>query len=329
MESDDSKLLNLDLAIAQKRVQEVLISIQTQPMDTELIEEGLSAASAMKALAAVKGVPHLESFAAQLNQAFLTVQNSLAANRPVKLQQILTPIARSFNKACTMMGDPTDYDSRQKVSTTKLDKLADRIRRSSQLQQETPRHSHVKTEAQADEVTLVSIFQGFIPWIRQAAAASDKQIRIHIRTPETAAIPAEKAVVIQIILIHLLRNAIFHGIEPADIRAVSHKAVEGTLEWRAEIEDNYLVMVLSDDGKGMDSTDTPEPVFSLDCFTSVSNDTMADTSIYSLTNQQTGLGLGLHIVKTQAEKLGGEMLITSAPGIGTSIKIQIPVSKLS
>ena len=137
--------------------------------------------------------------------------------------------------------------------------------------------------------------------------------------------------------LHLFRNAIAHGIEPPDIRKQKGKNKTGKIVLSAFRADDSLLLKLSDDGKGIDtaalrnflSEHKPESVEDLK--------QKADSEILNMictpgfttvsrTTDTAGRGIGMNVVQTVLESLGGGLTIRSEKDIGTEFSITLPVS---
>jgi signal transduction histidine kinase len=114
-------------------------------------------------------------------------------------------------------------------------------------------------------------------------------------------------------LVHLVRNAVDHGIEPADERLQQGKTARGTLMIKASVSEDNIVIAVIDDGRGIDPKITPmifKPGFS-------TANTVSETS---------GRGVGLDVVEDEIKRRGGEIRVLSKPGEGTTFEIRLPVS---
>jgi two-component system chemotaxis sensor kinase CheA len=139
-------------------------------------------------------------------------------------------------------------------------------------------------------------------------------------------------------LIHLLRNAIDHGIETPDRRVASNKSVHGTVTLTISQQDSGKVAIqLADDGAGIDgervkaaarkfgmlSTEDDEDLNERDVLALVFKSGVSTSPIIT---DVSGRGLGLAIVWEKVEHLGGSISIQSHPGSGTTFHIVLPLS---
>ncbi|ABP66427.1 CheA signal transduction histidine kinase [Caldicellulosiruptor saccharolyticus DSM 8903] len=136
-------------------------------------------------------------------------------------------------------------------------------------------------------------------------------------------------------LIHLVRNAIDHGIETPDERRKQGKAEEGNLYIHAKSTNSEVLITIQDDGRGIDREKILEKALEKGIIKSKNN--LTDEDIYSLifmpgfstkdeATEYSGRGVGLDIVKNNIERIGGKILVTSEKGRGTSFTLKIPLT---
>ena len=138
-------------------------------------------------------------------------------------------------------------------------------------------------------------------------------------------------------MVHLLRNAIDHGIEPADVRAERGKPPTGALVLRAEQQGNHVLFEVSDDGGGLDEERIAAKAMAsglldrrqvagldraavLDLIFAPGFSTNEDVSLVS------GRGVGLDVVRAAVNRFGGGIEVESEPGAGTTFRIRLPLS---
>ncbi|MBU0655107.1 MAG: response regulator [Gammaproteobacteria bacterium] len=139
-------------------------------------------------------------------------------------------------------------------------------------------------------------------------------------------------------LLHMLRNAIDHGIEPKEIRKNNGKPAKGRIELRFEQKGSQIHMTLTDDGQGLDieriraraierKLIQPDELIS-------EEDTLRLILQPGFTTRDqvseiSGRGVGMDVVQTAVENLQGLLYIDSKPGQGTSIHIQVPLTLIA
>jgi two-component system chemotaxis sensor kinase CheA len=139
-------------------------------------------------------------------------------------------------------------------------------------------------------------------------------------------------------LIHLIRNAVDHGIETPDRREKSQKSPWGTIRLSVtQPESNKVEIELSDDGCGMDIPAIKQKAVETGCISAPMAEMLTDTEALSLIwvsgistsrmiTEISGRGLGMAIVQEHVENLNGIISITTDPGRGSMFKIELPVS---
>ena len=183
---------------------------------------------------------------------------------------------------------------------------------------------------------VASVFDAFPRAVRDLARNFGKEIELTIRGRETE---LDKKIIDQIAepLTHLIRNAVDHGIEAPEIRERIGKPVEGQLTLSSEQQGNRILITLKDDGGGIDveklravaiqrqiasATEInrwpPEQV--LDLIFEPGFSTRASATDVS------GRGVGMDVVKSVVERLGGTVRVQSEIDKGTSITLNLPLS---
>ncbi len=137
-------------------------------------------------------------------------------------------------------------------------------------------------------------------------------------------------------LIHIIRNAIDHGLEAdANERLAAGKNVEGTVTLRAYHKSGSIVISVSDDGRGINKEKVLQKAIERGVITGDEN--LTDSQIFGLIMQPgfstadtisdlSGRGVGLDVVKTSIEKLRGKIEIDSHEGVGTTLSMVLPLT---
>jgi two-component system chemotaxis sensor kinase CheA len=185
-------------------------------------------------------------------------------------------------------------------------------------------------------VPVNEIFQKYPRMVRDLARDAGKEIELII---EGGDLELDKGTLDTISepLIHLLRNAVGHGIEHAETRQQMNKPKEGTIKLTAKRAENYVLIIVEDDGRGVDAERLkkalvttgrikPEEVESLG-----HNDILkllfepGVTSAEGVTNLS-GRGVGLDVVRTAVRSLGGRVDVVTEKDKGTTFTLQLPLS---
>jgi two-component system chemotaxis sensor kinase CheA len=138
-------------------------------------------------------------------------------------------------------------------------------------------------------------------------------------------------------LTHLVRNSVDHGIEKPDARRAAGKAAEGVLTLRARHESGQVVVEVVDDGAGIDPAKIGESAVRKGLVTADALSRMATSDILQLifapgfstaaaVTNVSGRGVGMDVVKTNIEAIGGTIEIESEPGRGTCTRLRIPLT---
>lgn len=138
-------------------------------------------------------------------------------------------------------------------------------------------------------------------------------------------------------LVHCVRNSVDHGIESPEVRSQAGKAPTGTITLNAYQQGGYIVIEVSDDGAGMNVNKIKSKAIERGLCTAEQAATMPDNQVFrfvfepgfSTANRITevsGRGVGMDVVRSNIEKIGGAVDINSRLGHGTSIQIKIPLT---
>jgi two-component system chemotaxis sensor kinase CheA len=138
-------------------------------------------------------------------------------------------------------------------------------------------------------------------------------------------------------MVHLIRNALDHGIEDPDTREQAGKPREGTLKIRAFYEGNNVVIEVSDDGKGIPADVIASKAVKKGIITQSAMEQMSDAEKVRLilaagfstaesVSDVSGRGVGMDVVNANIQKLKGQLDIRSEFGTGTTIRLQLPLT---
>ena len=138
-------------------------------------------------------------------------------------------------------------------------------------------------------------------------------------------------------LVHLIRNALDHGIETPEVRAASGKDEEGTVVLKAYHSGNHVFIEIEDDGAGISRKKVLKKAISKGIVTEQIASTLTDRQVYELIlssgfstaeviSDVSGRGVGLDVVKNTIEALGGSISIDSREGEGSIFSIQLPLT---
>jgi two-component system, chemotaxis family, sensor kinase CheA len=176
------------------------------------------------------------------------------------------------------------------------------------------------------------VFNRFPRLVRDLAQELNKDIDIIIQGEDTE---LDRTVIDEIgePLVHLIRNAADHGIEPAEERIKSGKNAKGTIKLVAYQEGNKAVIRVDDDGKGLPVEKIKKKAQSI----GIDTDGMSDSDIKNIIFMQgfstadkvsdvSGRGVGMDVVKTKITSIGGTIDVISEEGKGSSFIIRLPLT---
>ncbi len=182
------------------------------------------------------------------------------------------------------------------------------------------------------------VFQRFTRLVRELSESKNKDIELVITGEETE---LDKGVLEKISdpLVHLIRNAIDHGIEPPEERASKGKSEKGTVRLSAYQMGDSVYIEVSDDGRGINKGRIIEKALSTEIIKNAPGSVkdMSDEQIYNLifmpgfstadtVTDVSGRGVGMDVVKKNIESLNGKVYIRTKEGIGTTISIKLPLT---
>lgn len=183
---------------------------------------------------------------------------------------------------------------------------------------------------------IETVTQKFPKMVRDLSKKLDKQMKLTMSGEETE---LDRTVIDEIgdPLMHLLRNSADHGLESAELRAERGKDPVGSIGLNAYQDGNNVVIEVSDDGNGIDVEKVRSKAIEKGTLTEEVAETMSDKDIIDLlfrpsfsTSKQvtdvSGRGVGLDVVKTKIESLGGDIEVKTALGEGSTFIIRLPLT---
>ena len=190
----------------------------------------------------------------------------------------------------------------------------------------------VKTRLQPVE----HVFSRFPRTVRDLAVSCGKEVQLVIDGADTE---LDRSLIesIRDPLTHLIRNAVDHGIEPPDVRAAAGKPRAGRLSLRAFNESGRVTIEVSDDGGGIAFEKVREKAIARGLVSAAEAAALSPERVlqfifepgFSTAAQVTsvsGRGVGMDVVRTNIEAIGGTIDIHSAPGTGTTVRVHVPLT---
>jgi two-component system chemotaxis sensor kinase CheA len=287
-------------------------------------------ATAAVVAATAAAITPLTSTAASERAPVVSIKEDSIRVDAVKLDALLEVAGESVqaaNQASVLL---------EKLQQFKFDGAATALMAS--LTETLTRASRYSTELQRATLStrmqpVGRLFQKFPRLVRELAKDLGKDVELVIEGAETE---VDRVVVDSLYdpLVHMLRNALDHGIESAADRAALGKPARAIISLKAWQEANSVMIVLGDDGKGLNAAELRRKAVSKGLI----NDSAAQTdqeayqlvflpgfSTKDVASSVSGRGVGMDVVKTAVEKHRGAISIDSALGNGTRFSIRLPI----
>ncbi len=209
------------------------------------------------------------------------------------------------------------------------------------LQAVSQRMNLIATELQGEVMKtrlqpLGNIWGQFPRTVRDVALGCGKEVNIEMEGKETE---LDKTIIeaIKDPLTHLVRNSVDHGIELPEVRAKAGKDRTGRLILRAFHEGGQVNIEITDDGAGLNVDRIRKKALERAVITSEQAARMSEREIFNLiflpgfstaekVTNVSGRGVGMDVVKTNVEKIGGTVDVQSALGKGTTVRVKIPLT---
>lgn len=185
-------------------------------------------------------------------------------------------------------------------------------------------------------VAVDTVFNRFPRMVRDLAKSLDKKVDLVVTGAETE---LDRTVIDEIgdPLVHLLRNAVDHGVESIADRTAAGKSETGTIHLRAFHSGNHVFIEIEDDGAGISRDNVLKSAVKKGVVTAQEAAGMSDSEAYQLLfapgfstaeviSDISGRGVGLDVVKAKITALGGNVTIHSTRGKGTNFSVQLPLT---
>ncbi len=184
--------------------------------------------------------------------------------------------------------------------------------------------------------TIESVFDRFPRMIRDLAHRSGKEINFTSEGKETE---LDRSIIEEIVdpVVHLLRNAVDHGIETKEERIEKGKSPIGNIRLEARQEENNVVIEITDDGRGIDLEVVKQKAIDKGFATQESLKDMSENEILEfifksgfttsqIVSEISGRGVGMDVVKTNIQKLNGFIDISTQKDAGTKVTLKLPLT---
>ncbi len=180
------------------------------------------------------------------------------------------------------------------------------------------------------------LFQKFPRMVRDLARTCGRQVRLELEGEETE---LDKSLLeaVRDPITHAIRNAVDHGIEPGEERAAAGKPAEGVLRLAALQQGGHIVIEVCDDGAGISDEKILAKALERNLISAEKAALLKRREVLQLVflpgfstaaevTNISGRGVGMDVVRTNVEKIGGTVELESEPGVGTRLRMRIPLT---
>ena len=227
--------------------------------------------------------------------------------------------------------------------------LAARLGRAKELASEVNRRSSMLATEElkdlsvlAEEITalrmvpLAVLFESYPRMVRELAKDLGKELDLVVEG-EDERVDRSVLDALKDPLLHLVRNAVDHGLESREERVEQGKSARGTIHLQARREGERLVLRVKDDGMGLSASHLREVAVRKGLLDAEGAASLSDTAAIDLVflsgfssrdevSDVSGRGVGLDVVRTRLLAIGGEVTVDTKPGAGSSFELRVPVS---
>jgi two-component system chemotaxis sensor kinase CheA len=207
---------------------------------------------------------------------------------------------------------------------------------------DTIAHLSTITDQLHDEVVkarmqpIEYVFNKFPRLVRQISQELGKQVDLILSGQDTE---VDRSVIEQISdpLLHLVRNAIDHGIETAEVRQRNGKPAAGRLELNARSEEGQIIITISDDGRGIDAEKVKQKAVAMGLISREQAATLSYAEAVDLVfspglstatevSDLSGRGVGTDVVRNNIQRINGSVIVYSTPNLGTTFELRLPLT---
>ena len=185
-------------------------------------------------------------------------------------------------------------------------------------------------------IPMRKVISKFPRLVRDLAREQEKEVDFRMEGQD---IELDRTILTEISdpLMHILRNAVDHGIEPPAERDAAGKDREGSIELRASRERDHVTVTVEDDGRGLDVDELRRKAAEKGVRSEAELDSMEDSEVYDLVfhpgfstadevTDVSGRGVGMDVVHSTVKQLDGSVNVESEYGEGTSVTLRLPVT---
>ncbi len=313
--ADASKIGGLLLERGQVRPEDLALALEKQEMGRKRIGEILIEQGAAKLEDVMAAQQILES--RNPEAAVETIR--VGVNLLDRLMNLVGELVLARNQLLQFSN--TTQDAGFQAVSQRMNLIA------TELQEEV-----MKTRMQP----IGNICNKFPRMVRDLTISCGKDLRLEMEGQDTE---LDRTIIeaIKDPLTHLVRNCIDHGIESGEARKQAGKAVTGILKLRAFHEGGQVNIEITDDGAGLNGDRIRQKAIERGLVSAQQAARMSDRDVYNMiflpgfstaekVTKVSGRGVGMDVVKTNVEKIGGTVDVQSTEGKGTTVKIKIPLT---
>lgn len=184
--------------------------------------------------------------------------------------------------------------------------------------------------------SLSHIWARFPRLVRDAAHSCGKRVALHMEGADTE-LDRTMVEAIRDPLTHLLRNAVDHGIETPEQRSAAGKPAQAVIHLRARQEEGQVHIEVEDDGRGIDVAAIRQKAVTAGLLSAADARAIPEERVWALVfaagfstrdqvTELSGRGVGMDVVKTDVERVGGRVEIHSGAGTGTRVTMRLPLT---
>lgn len=334
---------NLDLSSVKRLIKLPTESISEVATTTQEVTISASPIKSVQKAPEVRKAEQVQVNAPAPNKA---VSNKAVPSKAVPAQTQTTQAKNVSAPSRTIRVDIERLDvlmnlfSELLIDRVRLEELSNEIKKT-ELTETVEHMSRVSGDLQnivlkLRMVPIDTVFNRFPRMVRDLSKSLDKKIDLVIIGAETE---LDRTVVDEIgdPLVHLLRNAVDHGVEPISYRVAAGKEETGVVQLRAFHSGNHVFIEIEDDGWGINREKVLSKAIKNGVVKESEASLLSDSEVYQLLfsagfstadtiSDISGRGVGLDVVKTKIESLGGIVTVDSVFGRGTKFSVQLPLT---
>ena len=291
--------------------------------------------------AAAREVPGEDREAAPGAPAASGEPASAEAARGARPEEVVRVSVKKLDTLLNLVGELVIHNSGFVAATQQLENQVGRIRAIQDLEEKTEALSAITRDLQdgimkARMLPVANVFNRFRRVVRDLARSSGKSVILDVYGEETE---IDKKVIDRIgePLVHLVRNAVDHGLEPAAARRAAGKPAEGTIRLGAYQEGDHICIEVSDDGRGLDRDAILMKALEKGLISSEEAPRagaervlgfifLPGFSTARIVSDISGRGVGMDAVKRAVDEMNGSLRVRSTPGAGTTVTISLPLT---